>query len=102
LVACHCYRQNDEVIRIISARKADAGEIKQYREDAHDEVGMRDTCVKALSRHTSRPRLSSQVLLELTVPSVAESDARRSTMQLLTVRLGLPIEVQSTAVCRLM
>jgi uncharacterized DUF497 family protein len=31
LVVCHCYRQNDEVIRIISARKADADEIKQYQ-----------------------------------------------------------------------
>jgi uncharacterized DUF497 family protein len=31
LVVCHCYRQNDEVIRIISARKADEDEIKQYQ-----------------------------------------------------------------------
>jgi uncharacterized DUF497 family protein len=30
LVVCHCYRQSDEVIRIISARKADRGERKQY------------------------------------------------------------------------
>ncbi|PIE78039.1 MAG: hypothetical protein CSA15_09835 [Candidatus Delongbacteria bacterium] len=30
LVVCHCYRSNDEVIRIISARKADKDEIKQY------------------------------------------------------------------------
>jgi len=31
LVVCHCYRQNDDVIRIISARKADRDEIKQYQ-----------------------------------------------------------------------
>ena len=31
LVACHCYRQTDEVIRIISARKADREEQRQYR-----------------------------------------------------------------------
>ena len=31
LVACHCYRQRDEVIRIISARKADRDELKQYQ-----------------------------------------------------------------------
>ena len=31
LVVCHCYRHNDEVIRIISARKADEDEIKQYQ-----------------------------------------------------------------------
>jgi uncharacterized DUF497 family protein len=31
LVACHCYRQDDEVIRIISARKADEDEVKQYQ-----------------------------------------------------------------------
>jgi uncharacterized protein len=30
LVVCHCYRENDEVIRIISARKADRGERKNY------------------------------------------------------------------------
>ena len=30
LVVCHCYRENEEVIRIISARKADGLEIKQY------------------------------------------------------------------------
>jgi uncharacterized protein len=30
LVVCHCYRANDEVIRIISARKANRYEIKQY------------------------------------------------------------------------
>jgi uncharacterized DUF497 family protein len=31
LVVCHCYRQNDDVIRIISARKADHDEINQYQ-----------------------------------------------------------------------
>jgi uncharacterized protein len=31
LVVCHCYRQKDEVIRIISARKADREEQRQYR-----------------------------------------------------------------------
>ena len=30
LIVCHCYRSNDEIIRIISARKADKDEIKQY------------------------------------------------------------------------
>ena len=30
LVVCHCYRGNDEVIRIISDRKADKDEIKNY------------------------------------------------------------------------
>jgi uncharacterized DUF497 family protein len=31
LVVCHCYRQDDEVIRIVSARKADRDEAKQYQ-----------------------------------------------------------------------
>jgi uncharacterized DUF497 family protein len=31
LVVCHCYRQGDEVIRIVSARKADRDETKQYQ-----------------------------------------------------------------------
>lgn len=31
LVVCHCYRHADEAIRIISARKADRDEIKQYQ-----------------------------------------------------------------------
>ena len=31
LVVCHCYRENDHVIRIISARKATKNEAKQYR-----------------------------------------------------------------------
>ena len=31
LVVCHCYRENDEVIRIISARKATKTEQKRYR-----------------------------------------------------------------------
>ena len=30
LVVCHCYRENDKYIRIISARKATAKERKQY------------------------------------------------------------------------
>lgn len=30
LVVCHCYRQNDNLIRIISARKATSNETKQY------------------------------------------------------------------------
>ncbi len=30
LVVCHCYRENDMVIRIISARRANRQEQKQY------------------------------------------------------------------------
>jgi len=30
MVVCHCYRRNDEVIRIISARKATNAERKHY------------------------------------------------------------------------
>jgi uncharacterized DUF497 family protein len=30
LVVCHCYRENDELIRIISARKADKHEAQLY------------------------------------------------------------------------
>ena len=30
LVVCHCYRQRDDVIRIISARKATRAEERQY------------------------------------------------------------------------
>jgi uncharacterized protein len=30
LVVCHCYRESDRVIRIISARKATRAETKQY------------------------------------------------------------------------
>ena len=30
LVVCHCYRQDDTVIRIISARKADRSERQNY------------------------------------------------------------------------
>ena len=30
LVVCYCYRKNDEIIRIISARKAERFEEKQY------------------------------------------------------------------------
>ena len=32
LTICHCYRKNDEVIRLISARKATSSETKQYFE----------------------------------------------------------------------
>ncbi len=34
LVVCHCYRRSGDVIRIISARKADRGEQATYREEA--------------------------------------------------------------------
>lgn len=30
LVVCHCYRQNEEVVRIISARKASKSERNEY------------------------------------------------------------------------
>ncbi len=33
LVVCHCYRENDDVIRIISARKADKDEERKYYEE---------------------------------------------------------------------
>ncbi len=32
LVVCHCYREENEAIRIISARKATKNEKKQYQE----------------------------------------------------------------------
>ena len=32
LVVCHCYRQDEEVIRLISARKATKNESQQYVE----------------------------------------------------------------------
>lgn len=32
LVVCHCYRQSDSVIRLISARKATKSETKTYTE----------------------------------------------------------------------
>ena len=32
LVVCHCYRESDEVIRIISSRKATRAERGQYEE----------------------------------------------------------------------
>ena len=32
LLVCHCYRKEDSVIRIISARKADAMEARDYNE----------------------------------------------------------------------
>ena len=34
LVVCHCYRYNDSIIRIISARKATSKEARQY----HDKI----------------------------------------------------------------
>ena len=30
LVVCHCYRQNESIIRIVSARKATKNERKEY------------------------------------------------------------------------
>ena len=30
LVVCHCYKENEEVIRLFSARKAETKELKQY------------------------------------------------------------------------
>ena len=32
LVVCHCYRESESTIRLISARKADREERKQYKE----------------------------------------------------------------------
>lgn len=33
LVVCHCYRENDSIIRIISARKATRKESEEYLKD---------------------------------------------------------------------
>ena len=30
LIVCHCYRENDVIIRIFSARKANKSEVKHY------------------------------------------------------------------------
>ena len=32
LVVCHCYRESDSIIRLISARKATAAESRQYND----------------------------------------------------------------------
>jgi uncharacterized protein len=32
LLVCHCYRESDRVVRIISARRADPSEQRQYAE----------------------------------------------------------------------
>jgi hypothetical protein len=32
LIVCHCYRQQEEIVRIISARKASRSERKQYEQ----------------------------------------------------------------------
>ncbi|OGS39414.1 MAG: hypothetical protein A2506_00135 [Elusimicrobia bacterium RIFOXYD12_FULL_66_9] len=36
LVVCHCYREEGRIIRIISARKADAEETQAYHLQRHD------------------------------------------------------------------
>ena len=36
LVVCHCYRSNDEIIRIISARKAESNEKSMYGGRQHE------------------------------------------------------------------
>ncbi len=38
LVVCHCYREQDEVIRIISARKATKTEEQEYWRFFHEET----------------------------------------------------------------
>jgi uncharacterized protein len=35
LIVCHCYRENETLIRIISARKANALEVKEYERHRH-------------------------------------------------------------------
>ena len=35
LIVCHCYRESDSIIRIISARKATQKEAKAYEEKRH-------------------------------------------------------------------
>jgi uncharacterized protein len=37
LTVCHCYRENDQIIRIISARKDTKKETKQYKEFQNEE-----------------------------------------------------------------
>ena len=37
LMVCHCYRNENSVIRLISARKANESEIAKYEEDAQYE-----------------------------------------------------------------
>ena len=36
LVVCHCYKENDEIIRIISCRKTTKNEIKPYGEQNNE------------------------------------------------------------------
>jgi uncharacterized protein len=35
LIVCHCYREDSRTIRLISARKADAKETKDYERQRH-------------------------------------------------------------------
>lgn len=36
LIVCHCFRGDDSIIRIISARKATKKEIERYEEEKHE------------------------------------------------------------------
>lgn len=36
LAVCHCFREDDSIIRIISARKATKKEIERYEEGSHE------------------------------------------------------------------
>ena len=38
LIVCHCYRQSENVIRIISARKATKPESRQYIERSYEDA----------------------------------------------------------------
>ena len=70
LVVCHCYRESDSVIRIISARKATTTETKQYNNFQDGDIMREEYDFSNAKRNPYAKNLKKQITINIDIETV--------------------------------
>lgn len=70
LVVCHCYRESDSVIRIISARKATTTETKQYNNFQDGDIMREEYDFSNAKRNPYAKKLKKQITINIDIDTV--------------------------------
>ncbi len=70
LVVCHCYRESDSVIRIISARKATTTETNQYNNFQDGDIMREEYDFSNAKRNPYAKKLKKQITINIDIDTV--------------------------------
>ena len=70
LVVCHCYRESDSVIRIISARKATTTETNQYNNFQDGDIMREEYDFSNAKRNPYAKKLKKQITINIDIETV--------------------------------